>query len=266
MTLQILLREDKMSWQTQQNTEKKEEVKKSKIVFTTLKDAKAKRGIKILSYGSFSTGKTHFALSSDKPVYIIDTENGASPLADKFPDAKVINICNLGGADVDDKDEVKNFDNFQDAVNYLIKLPEEEVGTIIVDSMSDIWSWVQAYAKTKVFKIPIEDRFKQQFDWGVPNSLIRKNVLKLINKNCNIIFTAREGEIYEGPGQPSGRYKPETQKKIPFYVDIVLHHQIKFINKQIMFQAKIEKCRQKGEIIGKIVESPTLEKIKEMLK
>ena len=254
-----------MAWENQAENKEKKPKELPKIIFETLSKAKKERGIKILSYGSFSTGKTHFALTSDGPVYIIDTENGASPLADKFPDAKVVNICNLDGGDVDDKDEVKNFENFQAAVDQLIKMPDEEVGTVIVDSISDIWSWVQAYAKTKVFKIPIEDRFKQQFDWGVPNSLIRKNVLKLINKNCNVILTAREGEVYDGPGAPSGRYKPETQKKIPFYVDIVLRHQIKFMNKQLQFQAKIEKCRQKGELLGKVIENPSLEKIKELL-
>lgn len=253
-----------MSWDNQKITEVKEQ--KTKILFKNLSEAKLNRGIKILSYGNFSTGKTHFALSSEAPVYIIDTENGASPLADKFPNVKVINICSLEGDDVDEKDEVKNFENFQEAVTYLISLPETEVKTIVVDSISDIWSWAQAYAKTKVFKIPIENRFKQQFDWGIPNSLMRKNILKLINKNCNIIFTAREGEIYDGPGQPSGRFRPEVQKKVPFYVDVVLHHETKFINKNILFQAKIEKCRQDGNQIGKIIESPTIDKLKELLK
>lgn len=253
-----------MTWDKQ--AEPVKEQVKPKIVFKKLSEAKEDRGIKVLSYGNFSTGKTHFALSSPQPVYIIDTENGASPLANKFPDAKVINISSMEGTDTDDKDEVKNFENFQQAIDYLVSLPDKDIGTIIVDSLSDIWTWAQGYAKTKVFKIPIEDRFKQQFDWGIPNNLIRKPILKLINKNCNVILTAREGEIYDGPGQPSGRFKPETQKKIPFYVDIVLRHEMKFINKQLQFQAKIEKCRQKGELIGKIVESPTLEKIGEMLK
>ena len=253
-----------MSWE-KQSVEVKEQPK-TKIEFRNLSETKEERGIKILSYGNFSTGKTHFALSSPSPIYIIDTENGAAPLADKFPDAKVINICNIEGEDTDEKDEVRNFENFQEAINYLMNLPDNEVGTIIVDTLSDIWSWAQAYAKTKVFKIPIENRFKQQFDWGIPKSLIRKPVLKLINKNCNVIFTAREGEIYDGPGQPSGRYKAEVQKKVPFYVDIVLRHEIKFINKQLVFQAKIEKCRQSGELIGKIIENPTLNKIQELLK
>lgn len=262
-----------MSWNTQANI-KPEEIKakqeakqEAKMEFKKLKDVKQSRGIKILSYGNFSTGKTHFALTSTEPIYVIDTENGTGPLANKFPEANVINICDMSGEDTDEKDEVRNFENFQEAVRQLTSLPDEQIGTIIVDSMTDIWSWCQAYAKTKVFKIPIEERFKQQFDWGVPNSLMRKNVLKLINKNCNIIFTAREGEIYAGAGQPTGRYKPEVQKKIPFFVDIVLYHEIKFLGARgITFQAKIEKCRQNGDLIGKIIESPTIDKLKEMLK
>ncbi len=41
---------------------------------------------------------------------------------------------------------------------------------------------------------------------------------------------------------------------------------MKFINKQFQFQAKIEKCRQDGLQVGKIIENPSLDKIKEMLK
>lgn len=253
-----------MTWNTK--SEVKEQDKPKKVIFKTLKESKETRGIKILSYGNFSTGKTHFALSSTKPVFIIDTENGASPLADKFPDAKVMNICNQDGENVDEKDDVKNFEEFMNTIDYLITLPDEQVGTIVVDSITDIWGWSQAYAKTKIFKIPVEDRFKQMWDWAVPTKLYLKQILKLINKKCNVILCAREAEEYDGPGSPSGRYKPQCQKKTPYWVDVVLHHEFKFINKQISFYAKIEKCRQKGSLIGTIIESPTLDKIIEVLK
>jgi len=241
-----------------------EKPKELKIEFKKLPEAKEERGIKILSYGNFATGKTHFALSSPKPVYIIDTENGASPLADKFPDAKVINICNIEEEDNDEKDEIRNFEKFQQTISYLVTLSDAE--TIIIDSISDIWDWAQAYAKIKIFKIPAEQRLAQQWDWGVINKLYLKQILKLINKNCNVILCARTGEEYAAAGQPTGRFKPLCQKKTPFWVDIVLFHEVKFINKQLQFQAKIEKCRQKGELIGKIIENPTLEKIEELLK
>ena len=242
-----------MSWEKQAEV-KEQEQPKPKIEFKTLAESKVERGIKILSYGNFSTGKTHFALSSEKPVYIIDTENGASPLADKFPDAKVINISNMDSDNIEEKDEVNNFENYQTAISHLISLPDAEVGTIIVDSISDIWDWAQAYAKTKIFKIPVEQRFTQQWDWAVPTKLYLKQILKLINKNCNVILCARAAEEYAGAGQPTGKYKAQCQKKTPYWVDIVLYHETKYINRQIQFLAKIEKCRQNGELIGKIME------------
>jgi hypothetical protein len=256
------------NWGTNKVIEK-EEVKENvnPIIFKSLKDAKVNRGIKILSYGNFGTGKTHFSLSSDSPIYILDTENGASPLADKFPEAKVLSISNMSkDFDVEEKDEVQNFQNFIDAVDYIYNLPDEEVGTVIIDSVTDIWDWAQAYTKVKVFKMNIEDRLKQQFDWGAINKAYLKPIMKLINKNCNLVLTAREGEIYEGAGKPSGRFEPKCQKKTPFYVDIVLYHQKKFVNKKIQYECIVDKCRQKGDIVGKIIVEPTLDKIKEMLK
>lgn len=254
-----------MDWN---NTNKKPAINevKSQIQFTTLKDAKKDRGIKILSYGNFSTGKTHFALTSKGPTYIIDTENGASPLADKFPNAKVIKLANLDDNNIEEKDEVKNFQKYIDTIDYLIKLPDEKVGTIIIDSMSDIWDWAQAYAKIKVFKISIEDRLKQQWDWGTINKIYLKPMMKLINKNCNVIFTAREGETYVGAGKPSGIFEPKCQKKTPYYVDIVLYHQKKYSNNKINFQCKIDKCRQNGELIGKIIVNPSFESIEKLIK
>ena len=178
----------------------------------------------------------------------------------------IINICNTEGGDIDEKDEIQNFEKFQAAINYLMKLPDEEIGTIIIDSVSDIWDWAQAVAKTKIFKIPLEQRFTQQWDWAVPTKLYLKQILKLINKNCNIVLCARATEEYLGAGQPSGKYKAQCQKKTPYWVDIVLYHEKKFINKQVKFQCKIEKCRQKGELIGKVIEEPNIDKIQELLK
>jgi len=205
-----------MGWNEEATNVKEQEEPKTEIEFKSLGEAKNKRGLKILSYGNFSTGKTHFALSSPGPVFIIDTENGASPLAKNFPDAKILNICGLDGGDEDDLDEVKNFSKLQDAVNYLVNLPDDEVGTVIIDSITDLWTWSQAYAKTKIFKIPINQRFAQQWDWAVPTKLYLKQIMKLINKNANVIFVARQSEKYIGAGQPSGIFSPSCQKLTPY--------------------------------------------------
>ena len=54
-------------------------------------------------------------------------------------------------------------------------------------------------------------------------------------------------------------------KKTPYWLDIVLYHQMKFLNKQLVFSAKIDKCRHNGNIIGKIIEDPTIEKLKDLI-
>jgi hypothetical protein len=185
-------------------------------------------------------------LSSDGPIYVIDTENGTGPLADKFPDANVINISSMDKENVEEKDEVKNFEVFMEVVDYLVNLPDKEVGTIVIDSISDIWEWAQAY--------------------GIINKLYLKSLKKLINKNCNLILTARASETYVGAGQPSGRYEPKCQKNTGYWVDFVLYHQVKFVNKDVVFQAKIEKSRFNGNLLGHSIDNPTLKKLKEMLK
>lgn len=264
-----------MSWNDMEKVNEKEKVSekekvedkpKKEIKFSKLKDVVKKRGMKILSYGTFSTGKTHFALSGEGPVYLIDTENGASPLADKYPDANIIKISEMSEYDENEKDEVKNFESFQRIVDYLSKLDEDKVGTVIVDSISDIWELAQAYGKVKIFKLGVEDRLKQQWDWGIINKIYLNNLKKLINMNCDLVLTARESEVYEGAGKPSGTYAPKCQKKTPYWVDIVLFHRMKMINKQIVFSATIEKARQKGDVIGKVVMNPDIKKIKEQVK
>ena len=85
----------------QTNKQLMEEVREKQslgIVFKSLKDAEQKRGLKIGIYGDYATGKTHFGLTSPTPIYIIDTENGAPPLAFNFKD-KDIRVLDVGEID-----------------------------------------------------------------------------------------------------------------------------------------------------------------------
>ncbi|NCD06449.1 MAG: hypothetical protein EOL97_10040 [Spirochaetia bacterium] len=238
----------------------------NKELFTLLSEAEKTRGLKILCYGDFSTGKTHFGLTGDGPVYVIDTENGVVPLANKFPGARVLNISSRNlDAPEEEQVEVENYLKLQDAIDYLVALPSNEVGTIVVDSLTDVWSWCQAYAKIKKFKLSIDDRLKQQFDWGIINGMYNRIIMKLINMDCNVVFTARQSEIYSGPGQPSGQYQPSCQKKTPFFVDVVLNNNKKFVGGKFVFTTKIEKLRQNGELTGTVIETPTFEKLKKVI-
>ena len=61
-------------WQkTAIETKDKLVAKKAKVGFKTLAEAKTNRGIKILSYGNFSTGKTHSHISLIESMIIVPT-------------------------------------------------------------------------------------------------------------------------------------------------------------------------------------------------
>lgn len=87
-------------------------------------------------------GKTHFAMSAISPVVVIDTEGKADELAHKF----------RSEGEYDDPFILQptDYDEAKDALTNAIKILDEfrrvegVIGTIVVDSMSDMWEWAQA--------------------------------------------------------------------------------------------------------------------------
>ncbi len=255
-----------MDWKkniTEENKKKIEDAKKfvesmkeDDIKFKPLADADKKRGLNIGIYGDFATGKTHFGLTAPEPIFIIDTELGASPLAFQFV-GKDINIL-----DVAEKDGNKSFSKVEKAIEFIEK--QEKVGTVIIDSISDLWDYTQEYAKINIFKIKPQDRLAQQWDWGVINKLYLNLILRLIKLDCNVILTAREGEIYAGAGKPTSMVKPKWQKNTGFWVDLVLYNSKK-IDKvgKLSFTTNVEKSRQIGTLMGKTFQNLNFAKLKE---
>lgn len=228
------------------NWDVKQEVKEqevTKIEFKPLKEAGEKRGLKIGIYGDFATGKTHFGLTCPEPIFILDTENGSSLLAGSFKgkDIRVLDVCEADG--------VKSYDKIVEAVNYIIK--QDKVGTVIIDSVSDLWDFCQENAKIKVFKMSIFDRLKQQFDWGIINKMYLSVLKKLIDKECNLVVTAREAEVYAGAGQPTSIVKPKWQKSTGYWMDLVLYASKKVTKDGCTFISSVEKSRQFKELMGK---------------
>ena len=86
--------------------------------------------------------------------------------------------------------------------------------------------------------------------------------MKLLRIECNLIVTARESAIYAGAGQVTNQVKPKWQNSTGFWVDVVLHN-TKKIDKlgKINFNSTIEKCRQSGELMGKMISGMNFEKL-----
>lgn len=220
------------------------EVPKAPIAFKPLTEADEKRGLKVGIYGDFGTGKTHFALTAPEPIYIIDTEMGSAPLAHTFK-GKDINVI-----DVAEQDATASYEKISAAIDLIAA--QEKIGTVIFDSITDLWEICQEYAKVNIFKIKPEARLAQQWDWGVINKLYMKMLMKLLRLDCNLIITGREAEIYAGAGQITNQVKPKWQKTTGFWVDFVLHN-TKQIDKmgKLTFNTNIEKSRPTAKLMGK---------------
>lgn len=228
-------------------------------IFTPLKDVEQKSGLNVLIYGGFGTGKSHFALTAPEPVYVIDTEKGVKPLLENFKD-KEIYVLNV--YDSSAKDTYENILNSLKELHVLQK--EGKVGTIVFDSITDLWEVCQTYAKEEIWKMRDADKIKQQWDWGVINKLYYKVLRNLLfSFDCNIILTARMGEIYVAAGQPTGSYKPKCQKETEYWTGVNVFNETKVINGQYQFISTVEKCKENGSIQGKTFNNLTFDKLKE---
>jgi hypothetical protein len=248
-------------------TIKPEEVKiNEENYFNNIDDIKKSRGVKILGYGRPATGKTHFALTALGVIYFMDTERSVTLLRSKFPDKKIFVLeVYETKPESGERDDVASYERILSAVNNLY-LKNVEDCIIVIDSISDLWKLSQNYAKIKIFKKKPSERLNQQWDWGVINDLYNDIIKKLLHLNCDVILLARASQEYSGPGQAIDEWSPNCQKDTEYLMDVVLYFKKILKNKQPIFIVEIQKCRQKGEVIGQEYENLDMGKLKEILK
>lgn len=175
-------------------------------------------------YGKPKTGKTHLGMSAPGPVYFIDTESGTNPLEGKFKDREIyINSINVSEEDYS-KDHVKSWEKFIKAVNTAVEA-EDELETVVIDSTTDIWSYVQNYCKVEIWGLAPEERLNQQWDWGEINQRYTNLIKKLMKADFNLILTAKAREEYAGAGDPTGNFEPKWQNKTAHWVDLVVYNE-----------------------------------------
>lgn len=91
---------------------------------------------RILIYGNPGTAKTHFAYTMPEPICLIDTEGKADAITDKF-DKQILYF------------DVDGYEAARDALNQSLDVLEKweaengQKGTIVVDSISEMWDWAQ---------------------------------------------------------------------------------------------------------------------------
>ena len=217
-----------------------------------------KIGIDVLVFGDTNVGKTSFAMTFPEPIFIIDTEKRANKTkkyhyANK--DVRIFDPIEIKDNYVDDEDAINypasidNITNFMVALNKKIQAKEITQGTLVVDSLTDIWKWVQEWGKERLVKIGKVNRetmaIKNQFDWGIMNGknarlmMLFRNVTK---SGLNFVGTARETNVPDYV-QSSQAIKLPTekircQKDVPFDFSSLINLRVQRIKTPTGFSAK----------------------------
>jgi len=249
----------------QEQTVEVEEMSKESL-FVPIEKAQKRAGIKALFWGEFGTGKTYSALSFPAPVYVISTEFGVASLAHHFPgkDIRIVECTTpftekpvKAGGDIDEQpfaiDPVVSLQKIEEATEQLKDVTE---GTIVVDSVSDVWAflgnWLDYIAKKNVSKQSGKE-FMMRTEWQKANAKYRWIMMRLLSRPCHVVLTARSGPVYDVQGNITAQTKAKAQQETAYYCDIVAHLEKKDVpnvdstgkvtGRTMQRMATIEKCR-----------------------
>jgi len=181
---------------------------------------------RILGYGNPGTGKTHFGFTMPKPVFCIDTEGKAHSITEKF-DGDIYIF------------EVDNYDEAETALSQALdgleayRNEENQIGTLMVDSMSNMWDWAQQkYVELdNPGKSPHEVNFSSalgsgQSDWQIIKRLHNQRFReRMLDTEFNLYWTGTSSEDYGAilEGQDDPPAKPDGEKNNIYKSTEVLH-------------------------------------------
>jgi len=263
---------------TSSDMEVRDERELKEFNIETLSQMAKRRGMRILVIGKPKVGKTRFGsetskVESDKKVLYIDTEDALSVFegAD-FLDPTKIDVVNLYDSRLNEMDSIKMISKLQ---GVLEKLTHDinfsnQYHTVVLDSESSIWEYLQDYMKYEITRIGLKLNIKgvpsDRRDWRIANSKHWGIMQTLTSGNRNVIITVQAQPEYDQQGNMRG-YKPSMQKKTEFFADItiVLDKRTDAMGNNIYF-GKVTNCRYPlPGIEGKIIENPSFQKIKELV-
>lgn len=246
-------------------------------------DIRNKKFVTLL-YGDTGTGKTYVSLTFPAPIMFIDTENRADLTKHalfKDKDIKIIEPVSLKTEitkTMDDVfDEVQSLDNLTSAIaEFVKKITESKIisGTIVIDSTSDVWSWIQSWMFSKLSKMTTKggtsranedlQTVSSQLDWKIANNkheTIVKVLRSLTSKGIYVVFTAKEKSAPEYvTTKPTAKEKIRAQKDLPFIADVIIN--LKKENNHYI--GIIEKLGIKPINEKSIMTEPDFEKINEL--
>jgi len=206
-------------------------------------------GIKLMVDGPPKIGKSVFAASaclldeeiviedfihipSPAPVIFLDTEFSAHWLGkfygEQMKEGKLQFIDVL--VENEETGEIDPCESWETFWNELVARRNMDQGTLVIDSLSDIFQWINSYLRIKILHVSKEDNIlPSQWYWRNDKW---ESLLKMLRKmKCNVIATSKVKEewgVIALPGQESARLQktgnlvPLVSAVTPYWFDIIM--------------------------------------------
>ncbi len=216
-------------------------------------------------YGDSGVGKTHFVLTAKPPIYILDSEMSSPILIKQLPKELqskvfVVNLLEYAG-DISNGITKNVNNNILDAIYGIVGGLVEtrcndsnERGTIVIDSMSDVYSWLQTW----LFNLPDLKRIEKTGEM-MPTEWARldkkwKDLFFMIRKSgWNVVLTFKPKTKWIG-GKPSEEKEAKWKSGSLHEFDLHLEIERLGINEH---RATIKKTRFGDDTFYKTFTNPT---------
>lgn len=225
-------------------------------------DEEVQHGRIFLLYGLPGSGKTYTAMTaaaSGRDIIVADTELRAMDKKLKFfnkDNVHIVELLQLGSVmqlpaleGFDDERTISRLGNV--IMQYHKEGPDN--GVFVVDTMSEVWRFVQSAGKRRLAKAGKIDMdtfsLKTQFDWGQITGLHNKIMLMLRvltrDKGTDVILTARANWIPDYVGAKEDIYMM-SQKDVPFLSDVVIQLRRQVPKGRVKMSGNIEAIIEKA--------------------
>ena len=186
--------------------------------------AELERRWKIMVWGPPGLFKSHFCYTAPEPIAFLDLEGKADDIAGKFEGKRV--------AIWQPSDYYEAQDALEEALTWLEQVMDEEDkrGTIVVDSMSEMWDWAQfAYVQEAYPMDDPEEKLKDVFknlsigDWKwIKNKHNAEFRQRITDSPFHFVWTAGEKEDVDMESGAS-EIRAEGEKNNKHKADTIIH-------------------------------------------
>jgi hypothetical protein len=195
-------------------------------------------GLKIACWGRAKVGKTHLAMTAPKPIYGIDTEGSWSLNRLQFPkdvqeQIHVAQVLYEADKKLHKVDVVKSLDAAYEAMDVLTDFIADykgPIGTIVIDSGSDIWDWLGTWKDESNFTDP------GRLAWGHANKRYNEFIMMMLHSQWNVIGCFRAEAAVGDRGADLGYDKAKWQKKTDYWFDVILEMKYDGLTRQVIFK------------------------------